>query len=158
MAFTLTFDAITSNNIKHIYSGQPARTRLRHSVESPAVAKLKRDKEEVQSNPDEVRTAEYREEYRCYVPKAPAFREVSGDELKGIVERVRRPTKAASWKSEGTDGNTRLLENDTSAPKEKPTDEAVQVIVDRVQKPTKMSLIRNEAVNEYSKNTTKVAH
>ncbi|XP_012939854.1 uncharacterized protein LOC106012206, partial [Aplysia californica] len=102
MSFSLTFHEILDHNIRHVYSGVPLQLTYRHSSEYPNMDQLrqKRDNQTLKNNV--LRTSEYTAEYKCLIPRAPAFRLLSRHEVEQMVSRLTRPTIA----SQGVSGTS----------------------------------------------------
>ena len=77
MAFSLTFNSILENNIRHVYSGMPVQMSYRHSTEYPNMDQLRQKRENQQLKDFVLRTSEYQANYNCLIPRAPAFRLLS---------------------------------------------------------------------------------
>ncbi|GFO19929.1 hypothetical protein PoB_004643400 [Plakobranchus ocellatus] len=148
MSFCLTFHSILDNNIRHVYSGTPLQLTYRHSSEYPNMDQLRQRKDNQQLKNAVLRTSEYRSEYRCLIPRAPAFRIMSRHEIEEVVARLTRPTIA----SQGVTGTSeRMMVKDQASkhPKylglKQVSGEEINGIVSRVNKPTRMSLIRDRS-------------
>ncbi|XP_046567470.1 uncharacterized protein LOC124275834 [Haliotis rubra] len=100
MAFSLTFQSILDNNIRHIYSGTPSNMAYRHSKEYPNMDQLRQQKDNQYLKDYVLRVSEYRADYRCLVPRAPAFRILSRHEVDDIVERLNTPRSRNADKDE----------------------------------------------------------
>ena len=84
MAFSLTFNSILQNNIRHVYSGMPVQMSYRHSTEYPNMDQLRQRRENQQLKNYVLRTSEYQSHYNCLVPRAPAFRLLSRHEVGAV--------------------------------------------------------------------------
>jgi hypothetical protein len=82
MAFSLTFKSILDHNIKHVYSGKPIQMNYRHSSEYPNMDQLRNNRENQIFKNRVLKTSEYRSDYHCLVPRAPAFRLLSRHEVR----------------------------------------------------------------------------
>ncbi|XP_071096390.1 uncharacterized protein [Haliotis cracherodii] len=91
MAFSLSLQTILDSNIRHIYSGKPMNMAYRHSKEYPNMDQLRQQKDNQYLKDYVLRVSEYRADYHCLVPRAPAFRILSRHEVDDIVERLHQP-------------------------------------------------------------------
>ncbi|KAK3740303.1 hypothetical protein RRG08_014951 [Elysia crispata] len=147
MSFSLTFHRILDNNIRHVYSGTPLQLTYRHSSEYPNMDQLRQRKDNQQLKNAVLRTSEYKSEYRCLIPRAPAFRIMSRHEIEEVVARLTRPT-IASQGVMGTSEREMVKSQASKHPKylglKQVSDVEMDEIVSRVNKPTRMSLIRDK--------------
>ncbi|KAK7094650.1 uncharacterized protein [Littorina saxatilis] len=145
MAFSLTFNSILDNNIRHVYAGKPAQMSYRHSSEYPNMDQLRQRRENQQLKDYVLRTSEYQSDYNCLMPRAPAFRLLSRQEVDDIVTRLQRDT-VASTRQDGTSDEKAVQDKQKSNPKylglKKVSQEEMDEITQRLCKPTKMALIR----------------
>ncbi|XP_076454725.1 uncharacterized protein LOC143289581 [Babylonia areolata] len=150
MAFSLTFSSILDNNIRHVYSGMPVQMSYRHSSEYPNMDQLRQRRENQQLKNFVLRTSEYQSDFNCLIPRAPAFRILSRHEVDDIVKRLQRET-VASTRQDGASESRTVKEKEKNNPKylglKKVSQAEIEEITERVNKPTKMSTIREKPRN-----------
>lgn len=148
MSFSLTFHGILDGNIRNVYSGLPMKLTYRHSSEYPNMDQLRQSRSNQMLKNNVLRTSEYKEEYKCLIPRAPAFRLLSRHEVDDMVFRLTKPT-IASQGVHGTSEKEMVKEKTASNPKymglNQVTSEEAEAITDRVNKPTRMSIIRDRS-------------
>ncbi|KAK6196082.1 hypothetical protein SNE40_001377 [Patella caerulea] len=144
MAFSLTFHNILDKNIRNIYSGNQAQTTYRQSTEfhRPPVYDDRPDKKLL------VQSSDYIQEYRCFIPKAQAFRSLPLPEVDEIVTRLRKPTLAST--GEGKSSEDQVIEEKAlTTPRYlglKTVSKAEEdLIVQNLNRPTQMSTIRERS-------------
>ncbi|XP_041371195.1 uncharacterized protein LOC121384734 [Gigantopelta aegis] len=146
MSFSLTFHSILDHNIRHLYSGTPTNVSYRHSKEYPNMDQLRQQRENQYLKDYVLRVSEYRSEHKCFIPRAPAFKALSHQEVDEIVTRLSSQTVASQGIS-GTSENTTLSDKRSKYPKyqgqKKVSREEMDAIVKRLNKPTTMSDIRD---------------
>ncbi|KAL8620253.1 hypothetical protein ACOMHN_044789 [Nucella lapillus] len=147
MAFSLTFNSILDNNIRHVYSGMPVQMSYRHSSEYPNMDQLRQRRENQQLKNFVLRTSEYQSDFNCLIPRAPAFKILSRHEVDEIVSRLQRQT-VASTRQDGASESQTVKVKEESNPKylglKKVSKQEMDEITDRVNKPTTMSTIREK--------------
>ncbi|KAL3858590.1 hypothetical protein ACJMK2_008862 [Sinanodonta woodiana] len=93
MAHSVTYQSIVDNNIRNLYSGvqtkDQRRTRTIYSISTPFKRLL--DEHKLSSDRFIGNLYEYSKEYKTRLPKAPAFRILSEDEVHKIVHRLYKP-------------------------------------------------------------------
>jgi len=146
MSFSLTFHGILDGNIRNVYSGLPMKLTYRHSSEYPNMDQLRQSHSNQQLKNAVLRTSEYQQEYKCLIPRAPAFRIMSRHEIDEVVNRLCKPTIASQGVS-GTSEREMVKEQAATHPKylglKQVSSEEAGAITDRVNKPTRMSIIRD---------------
>lgn len=135
MAFSLTYQSILDHNIRHIYSGKPAEVSYHHS---PQVTRNSGAVRQTQENPLKrsyiLRTSEFESRFHCFVPRAPAFRVLSRHEVDNIVGRLQSAKTTSPETKDSSKGQLRKSKTVSS--------EELKNIVERLRKPTQMSIIR----------------
>jgi len=143
--FKTPFNQILSKDIKHIYSGFPQTVSLRYTPPYPTQDQIRLKDEDQDLRTNVLRISEYNESYKCFVPRAPAFRILSRHEIDEMVTRLRTPTVASKGLSNTSEKEV-VDEKKSNHPKylglkkvEKPE---MDKITERLTKPTRISEIR----------------
>lgn len=97
MAFIVTYQNLSKNNIRNIYSGFPADIKWRSTTDKKAIVPEQRIHEQlIRITPHQKflneRYLEYDPENNIRIPRAPAFRRLSRDQVDQIVLRLSEPT------------------------------------------------------------------
>jgi len=152
MAFSLTFNSILNNNIRHVYSGKPVQMSYRHSSEYPNMDQLRQKRENQHLKDYVLRTSEYQEGYNCMIPKAPAFRLLSRHEVDDITTRLRKST-VATQRQDGATEEKMLQDKAKAHPKylglKKVSQAELDEITERLQRPTQTAAIRDHQTQSH---------
>ena len=136
--FKTPFPTIVSADIKHIYSGFSQAEPLRDCLSFPPNEQLVWN----ETRPEEQRIMEYDGEYHCFIPRAPAFEEMSENEIQSVVERLRqqstdKDTLSKMYVNAYMDKFKSKFRNDRKA-----DEREVARITQRLTRPTAISSIR----------------
>lgn len=135
MAFSTGFPSIQQKNIRNLYSTDSLiDLRIKKRTASQRTVSRKPEYVNVTSN-NQLVTYEYVPEYKTYIPKAPAFRTVTGNKADEISERLYNPT-VRTKRSRSEVPPAKLIHRDPT------TFEDQNSSVDRLIKPTVASFIR----------------
>jgi len=143
--FQTPFNTIVTRDIKHIYSGFPNNVHLRYTPQYPTMEQLKIREENTELKAGVLRFSEYDEKYGCLIPRAPAFRTLSQQEIEEMVQRLQKPTIASKGICNTSDKNV-VEHQDMHNPKYRGTRkvDAAEIpgITERLTRHTEISKIR----------------
>lgn len=141
----MPFNSIVSKNIKHIYSGFPTTVQMRHSNPYPTQDQMRLREDNQDLKTGVLRFSEYDETYGCYIPRAPAFKPMSNDDMTEMIQRLQKPT-IASQRICNTSEKSLVNELDKFNPRyrgvHRAEDGELAGINERLTRPTKISSIR----------------
>ncbi|KAK3601046.1 hypothetical protein CHS0354_029271 [Potamilus streckersoni] len=145
--FKASFNSILNRDLKHIYSGQPKTFRFRHSNPYPTQEQLRIKEENKHLKTHVLKSSEFIQEYKCLIPRAPAFRVLSRYEIDGMVSRLTKPTVASQGISNTSEKSMREekeKDHPTYLGTKKVTNIEMQAIMIRLTRPTKAAEIRSK--------------
>ncbi|KAL4218920.1 hypothetical protein ACF0H5_021507 [Mactra antiquata] len=143
--FKTSFNSILNRDLKHIYSGFPQVLKYRHSAPYPTQEQLKIQEENNVLKTYVLKSSEFVPEYKCMIPRAPAFRVLSRHEINGVVSRLTKPTVASQGISRTSD-NSMLEEKQKQHAKflgiQRIDTREQTMLVERMTRPTQSSRMR----------------
>ncbi|KAK3607381.1 hypothetical protein CHS0354_022541 [Potamilus streckersoni] len=89
MAHSVTYQSIVNNNIRNLYSG--VQTKVQRRTQTIYPFKRLHDEQKQSSDRFNGNLYEYSIKYKVRLPKAPAFRILSQEEVHEIVHRLSKP-------------------------------------------------------------------
>lgn len=97
MAFCTAYKSALEKNIRNLYSGLPADRYVSQKKGNATMIEYTQRTHgyQLKPTPNDMylkSQLEYSHEYESILPKAPAYRKVSAEELSDIIQRVTRPT------------------------------------------------------------------
>ncbi|CAC5402259.1 unnamed protein product [Mytilus coruscus] len=152
MAFSTGFQSVQKHNIRNIYSTSISleNRTMKRKVDNQRKSARKPVYVDVKTNSNFI-TYEYVPEYKAYIPKAPAFRTVSGSKATEISKRLYTPRMRTPIQE--TESEVKSLHPEPSSY------ESQNCSVERLSQPTVASYIRlrMRSANERKMKVTEIS-